>query len=157
MRSHAFLLLLPVIFFLSGMTPAEAQWIPLNPVIDAQQQPDGALITLKTGFLRLRVCTPSILRVMYSLDADVPARLDFIVTKTSWPHVDFTVAQDSKSVDLKTARLTVKVNRANSALTFLEGVRTVDKSDCFRSVFKVTPPSGQGMAAIRRHPSGNNQ
>ena len=120
MRSHAFLLLLPVIFFLSGMTPAEAQWIPLNPVIDAQQQPDGALITLKTGFLRLRVCTPSMLRVIYSLDAEVPARLDFIVTKTSWPHVDFTVAQDSKSVDLKTARLTARVNRANSALTFLD-------------------------------------
>jgi alpha-D-xyloside xylohydrolase len=113
--------LLPVIFALAVVWPASAQWIPLNPVVDAKQQPDGALITLKLGYLRLRVCTESIVRVVYSLDAAVPARPDFIVTKTNWPHVDFALQmQDPKSVVLKTSRLTVKVSRANSAMTFLD-------------------------------------
>ena len=105
-----------------ALTPsALAQWTPLNPVVDAQPQPDGALITLKTGYLRLQVCTDSIVRVVYSLEAAVPPRADFIVTKTSWPHVDFSLqTQDGESVLLKTPRLSIKVSRANSALAFLD-------------------------------------
>jgi alpha-D-xyloside xylohydrolase len=100
---------------------ALAQWTPLNPVSDAQPQPDGVLITLKTGYLRLRVCTPSIVRVTYSLEATVPERPDFMVTKTTWPRTDFTVQTgDPRSVVLKTARVTVRVARANSAMAFLD-------------------------------------
>jgi hypothetical protein len=86
---------------LAMVRPALAQWTPLNPVVDAQLQPDGALITLKVGYLRLQVCTDSIVRVVYSLEATVPPRADFIVTKTSWPHVDFSLqTQDPESVVL---------------------------------------------------------
>jgi alpha-D-xyloside xylohydrolase len=106
---------------LAVVPSARAQWTPLNPVVDVRAQPTGALITLKTGYLRLQVCTESIVRVVYSLDADPPVRPDFIVTKTVWPHVDFALqTQDPESVVLKTSRLTVKVSRANSALVFLD-------------------------------------
>lgn len=111
--------------------PARAQWTPLNPVIEAQPQPDGALITLKTGFLRFRVCTDSIVRVVYSLTATVPPREDFIVTKTTWPPADFSLdTHDPESIVLKTSRLTIRVSRANSAMVFLnEAGKTLAQED----------------------------
>jgi alpha-D-xyloside xylohydrolase len=122
MKLHVLRSLLAVAVVLFPMTrSAHAQWTPLNPVVEAQQQPDGALLTLKTGYLRLQVCTDSIVRVTYSLEASVPARVDFIVTKTTWPHADFSLdTKDPESVVLKTARLTVKVSRASSAMVFLD-------------------------------------
>ena len=47
--------------------------------------------------------------------------MDFIVTKSSWPHADFSLdTKDPESILLKTARLTVKVSRASSAMVFLD-------------------------------------
>jgi alpha-D-xyloside xylohydrolase len=122
MKQHTLRSLLAATVLLFPMVrSAHAQWTPLNPVVDAEGQPDGALITLKTGYLRLRVCTDSIVRVVYSLEANVPPRTDFIVTKTSWPHADFSLeAKDPEAVVLKTSRLTIKVSRANSAMVFLD-------------------------------------
>ena len=36
---------------------AQAQWAPMNPVTAVQRQPDGVLFTMKTGTLKLQVCT----------------------------------------------------------------------------------------------------
>lgn len=102
------------------MRPA-GQWTPLNPVVDVQQTPDGALIRLENGDLRLQVCTPSIIHVVYSLEAAVTPRPDFIVTKTSWPRADFTLdTHDAKAIVLKTAQLSIHVDRANSAIAFVD-------------------------------------
>jgi len=114
------------VFVILGLAvTARAQWNPLNPVTGFNQQPDGVLIALKTGYLRLQVCADSIVHVVYSLEPAVPQRTDFIVTKTSWPHTDFTLlttaftaGQPAKAIALKTARLTVKVNLENSAVVF---------------------------------------
>jgi alpha-D-xyloside xylohydrolase len=132
MKQHALRSFLLVgIALLAMAVPARAQWTPLNPVVGAEPQPDGALITLKTGFLRLRVCTDSIVRVVYSLEATVPPREDFIVTKTSWPHANFSLEiRDPESIVLKTSRLTIKVSRANSAMVFLdEAGKTLAQED----------------------------
>lgn len=114
-------LALAAVLSVAAAGSARAQWTPLNPVVEAQPQADGALIALKTGFLRFRVCTDSIVRVLYSLEATVPPREDFIVTKTSWPHAEFSLdTRDPESIVLKTSRLTIKISRANSALLFLD-------------------------------------
>lgn len=121
MRQHTSRVLLPCVILLFAIVMlGRAQWIPLNPVVDIERQADGALIALKTGFLRLQVCKESMVRVTYSLEAAVPVRPDFIVTKKSWPQVEFSLIQNPDSVVLKTSRLAVKVDRSNSALTFLD-------------------------------------
>ena len=100
---------------------ARAQWLPVNPVINLQQQPDGALLQLQRGYLRFRVCTESIVRVIYSLEATVPERADFLVVKTEWPHASFTLeTTDPKTVTLSTARLKIVVGRETSAVQFLD-------------------------------------
>jgi alpha-D-xyloside xylohydrolase len=118
---------LPRVLFMNAIAalavtaPAQAQWRPLNPVVGVEAQADGALIALKTGFLRLRVCTDSIVRVVYSLQATLPERTDFIVTKTSWPHTNFVLqTSDPKIIVLRTARLTIQISRANSVMVFLD-------------------------------------
>jgi hypothetical protein len=54
------LLLLPSI----SATESRTQLRDLvNPVVDVQQQPDGALFTVQSGVLRVQVCLPAIIRV----------------------------------------------------------------------------------------------
>src|SRR4051812_10688634 len=68
---------------------AHAQWNPLNPVMQVQQQPDGVQLTMKSGTLKLQVCTPAVVRVLYSPTASFPDRPDYVITKRSWPHADW--------------------------------------------------------------------
>ena len=103
-------------------TVARGQWVPINPVVNVQQQSDGALLQLQRGYLRFRVCTDSIVRVIYSLEANVPEHTDFIIVKTEWPHAAFTLdTTDSKTVTLSTAKLKILITREDSALQFLDG------------------------------------
>ena len=98
-----------------------AQWVPTNPVVDVQQQPDGALLQLQRGYLRFRVCTDAIVRVIYSLEASVPEHTDFLVVKTEWPHTAFSLdTANPKSVTLSTAKLKIVINREDSVVQFFE-------------------------------------
>ncbi len=123
MKRHILCLFsLLAVLSLAMAASARPQWNPLNPVVDFKQLPDGALITLKTGYLRLQVCTDSVVRVVYSLEPAVPERPDFIVIKKDWPHTDFSVqtseAQGKKSVILATAQIKVAVSYENSSMVF---------------------------------------
>ena len=57
--------------------PLQAQWIPANPVKSADPLPDGVLLTLENGYLRLQVCSDSMIHVVYSLDGPAGVRLRF--------------------------------------------------------------------------------
>ena len=60
-----------------------AQWNPLNPVTDVQKRADGVQFTLKSGTMKLQVCSAAIIRVLYSPTASFPARTDYVVIKNS--------------------------------------------------------------------------
>ncbi|HKT47758.1 MAG TPA: glycoside hydrolase family 31 protein [Candidatus Acidoferrales bacterium] len=112
--------------FLSSLlfpTSVPAQWTPLNPVTGAEVQPDGALLTLQKGFLRFQVCTDAIVRVRYSLEEKPAQHPDFLVIKTSWPKVNFSLdTRDAKVITLTTTKLKIVVKREDSSLAF----RTTD-------------------------------
>ncbi len=102
---------------------ARAQWIPLNPVTGAEVRPDGALLALQKGFLRFEVCTESMIRVRYSLEANPARHPDFLVVKTSWPKTSFDLdTRDAKTITLATAKLKIVVKREDSSVAF----RTAD-------------------------------
>ncbi len=124
----------------SFLCPGEAwgQWVPINPVVNVQQQPDGVLLQLQHGYLRFRVCTDSIVRVIYSLEATVPEHTDFIIVKTQWPHTAFTLeTTDPKTVTLSTAKLKILITREDSALQFLDGQGTVIAKESTRTLSPV--------------------
>jgi alpha-D-xyloside xylohydrolase len=98
-----------------------AQWLPSNPVKRVEAQPDGVLLLLENGYLRLQVCSDSIIHEVYSPQSDVPKRTDFLVVKTSWPKAEFTVSSDDpKVVTLKTSALKIDITRANSTVVFYD-------------------------------------
>ncbi|MGA2630519.1 MAG: hypothetical protein ABSG54_09915 [Terriglobia bacterium] len=111
-------------------TIANAQWNPLNPVTNVQQQPDGVLFTMQAGVLRVQVYTDSIIRVVYSTTSYFPDRPDYVVTKTRWPAARWTIQSTEKDVTLFTDRLKVTVTRKDGAILFsdLAGRRLFQES-----------------------------
>jgi alpha-D-xyloside xylohydrolase len=104
-----------------GPFPALAQWLPLDPVKEVLAQPDGALFTLHSGWLRFQVDSDSIVHVIYSLEKQVPARQDFLIKKTSWPKTDFSLhTEDAKVVTISTSRLKIEITRADSSIIFYD-------------------------------------
>jgi alpha-D-xyloside xylohydrolase len=117
--SRLFILMALAPLFLLSAIPANGQWLPLNPVRDAEQTPDGAELKLLNGYLRFQVCSDSIVRVTFSLEKEVPQRPDLILVKTSWPKANFTLnTTDEKIITLATAQIKIVIDRANSSLVF---------------------------------------
>ena len=111
-------------FFFALAPPLQAQWIPLNPVKSADRLPDGVLLTLDNGYLRLQVCSDSIIHVVYSLDRTPPERPDFLVVKKEWAESTFIVrSDDPKLVVFATSQLTLEISRADSSIIFYDSAR----------------------------------
>ena len=119
-RSCFFILPVLLVYAL-GLSPAAAQWLPLNPVKVVESQPDGILLVLQDGFLRFQVCSDSIVHVSYSLQRTPPEHPDFLVIKKSWPKSDFSVhTDDPKLVILAAPRLKIEISRENSSVVFYD-------------------------------------
>src|SRR5215472_13199445 len=113
--------LIALLFSLLTLGIAHGQWLPLNPVKNVEQTPDGAEITLATGYLRLQVCSESIVHVVYSMGRDLPRRPDFLIVKQDWTAAHFTLqASDPKVIVLATAQVGIVVNRADSSIVFFD-------------------------------------
>jgi len=122
---------LAVIFLLSLASSATAQWTRMNPVVAIQQQTDGAIFTMKSGTLRLQVCSDSIVHVLYSPTVSFPPiHPDPVVIKTSWPATKFAMQSSDEEVTLTTSQLKVVVTRKAGAITYrdLAGKRLVQEA-----------------------------
>jgi alpha-D-xyloside xylohydrolase len=107
-----------LLFFLA---PVCAQWVPLNPVKSAELHPDGVLVTLQSGYLRLQVCSDSIVHLVYSLEREVPVHPDFLVVKTTWPKTEFSFdSDDPKNLTLTTPQLKIAIAREDSSILFYD-------------------------------------
>jgi len=117
--SRPYLLGLAALLLFALVSPATAQWTPMNPVVAVQQQPDGAVFTMKSGALRLQVCTDSIIHILYSPTSSFPpSRPDPVIVKSSWPAARFTMQSNDEEVSLTTARLKIMVTRKDGAITY---------------------------------------
>src|SRR5664279_849262 len=138
---------LVALFAISFLATASAQWEPRNPIVTVQPQTDGAILTMKTGTLRLQVCSDSIVHVLYSPTSSFPARrTDPVIIKTSWPATKFTMQTDDDSVTLTTAQVKVVVARQDGAITYrdLSGKQLVQEG-----TRKLTPVRVNGEDTYR--------
>src|SRR5882757_2466214 len=93
--------ILTVLFVFGILTSAIAQWAPMNPVVAIQPQTDGVTFTMKSGVLRLQVCSDSIVHVLYSPTSSFAlSRPDPVVIKTSWGATKFAVQTNDDEVTL---------------------------------------------------------
>ena len=98
---------------------AAAQWNPLNPVKSDEKQTDGVLLRMQSGLLRLRVCSDSIVRILYTPTSSFPTVKHYAVIKTSWPATRFSLESTAKDVTLNTSQLKVTVARKDGAIVFM--------------------------------------
>ena len=122
-RTKACFIASALLLFFGLMTgrSADAQWLPRNAVRSAEKLSDGALITLETGYLRLTVCSPSVVHVVYSIERDPQRHGDFLVVKNQWPPAAFEF-QDSgqKLVSLSTSQLKIEVMKEDGSMIFYD-------------------------------------
>ena len=97
---------------------AQAQWIPQNPVLDAKKADDGVIITMQQGTLKLQVCSPSIVRVLFRVGG-APTRPQSVVLRDHWP-VDWTTVSSADSITIFTRQLKVTVARKDGSILFAD-------------------------------------
>jgi len=103
---------------LASSVAVHAQWTPMNPVTAVEQQRDGVQFKMQTGLLKVRVCTDSIIRVLYSPTSSLPSQPEYLVVKSSWPGSKWTMTNADDAVTITTSRLKVKVTRQDGAIAY---------------------------------------
>jgi alpha-D-xyloside xylohydrolase len=99
---------------------AFGQWNPLNPVLDVNQKDDSVVLKMQRGTLRLQICSDSIVRVTFAPDATFPDVPAYVITKTSWPEIRWSMQSSEKDVTIVTSRLKVTIARKNGAILFAD-------------------------------------
>lgn len=90
------------------------------PLQSFQTDADGVTLAMSPGKMKLTVCSDSIVRVMYSPIATLPAGQDFAVTNHSWPGASFQVGDSSTKLTVTTRKLKVAVDKATGAVAFYD-------------------------------------
>ena len=106
------------IIMLSLSVAADAQWKDLNPVTGFQKNATGVQFQMKSGTLRLDVCTDSIIHLRYAPVSAIPDSPQYVVIKNSWDAVPFTVQETNDTVTISTAKLNVVVTRADGSIAY---------------------------------------
>jgi len=106
------------IIMLSLSVAADAQWKDLNPVTGFQKNATGVQFQMKSGTLRLDVCTDSIIHLRYAHVSAIPDSPQYVVIKNSWDAVPFTVQETNDTVTISTAKLNVVVTRADGSIAY---------------------------------------
>ncbi len=145
LRDKLFIALLLQLVFLSRM--AFAQWVDANPVKEVEKTDDGAILTLKSGYLRFQVCSDSILHVVYSMEPNVSPRVDFTLVKKSWQPAEFFLdTTDTKIVTLRTKEIRVRVERETSSFKIFDAQ---DKLLTLETSRTLTPVEVNGEKTFR--------
>ena len=110
---------------------AQAQWRPRNPVTSVEKQSDAAVLTQQTGFLKLQICSDSIIHVLYAPNSDFSEHPNFVVTKTAWDTPQWSMQETPDEVTITTARLKVTVAKIDGAITYgeLDGTQLVEDAN----------------------------
>jgi alpha-D-xyloside xylohydrolase len=145
-RFYVFRALLLLAMVVGLVPPCVAQWTPFNPVTDVRKQPDGIEFTLKSGNLKIQVCSDSILRVLYSATNSFPTRFDPVVIKKDWPKASWTLEQNENEVTIVTSRLKAVVTRKDGAITYRDLTGTQIVQEAGR---KLTPVKVNGEDTYR--------
>jgi len=109
---------LPLLAALLFGASAHAQWTAPNPVASFDKQQDGVVFHMKIGALRLQVCAPAIIHVMYSPVSSFSANTNPAIIKIRWPESVWTLQDTDNEIALQTAALKVAVDRKTGAVTY---------------------------------------
>jgi alpha-D-xyloside xylohydrolase len=122
-NSYFSVLLRPLVLFacvFAGQVTLFAQWSPMNPVVSFQKQDHGLQFAMKTGTLKVEVCTDSIIRVRYSATSAIPKEPDYVVIKKEWSATQWSSESNDEFVTLSTPKLKVTIARKDGGITYFD-------------------------------------
>jgi len=104
---------------------------------------DGALCVLSSGGrLKVQVCGPNVIRIVYTMGTTIPAPQGLIVGKTSFTPGTFTAADNGTAIVVRTPQCSTLVTKATTFVTFKNLSGTTICSEASRALTAVTR-SGQ--------------
>jgi len=65
------------------------------------------VFTMKSGVLKVLICSDSIVHVLYSPPPRFPERFDPVIIKKSWPAIKWSMQSTNDDVTLSTSRMKV--------------------------------------------------
>jgi len=141
--THSFLVFAISMFLAVAL---HAQWTPMNPVKNVQQQSDGVVLSMGTGTLKLQVCSDSVIRVLYSPTSTFPKKTDFVVIKQNWPAAKWTMQSTDDAVTLSTSALRITITRKDGAIAYADAHGDALVQEASR---KLTPEKVNGEDTYR--------
>lgn len=75
---------------------------------------------MKTGVVKLQVCTDVIVRVLYSPAPTMPKLQEYVVTKIGWPQTNWAMQSGNDQITLTTPRIKVTVTRKDGNILFAD-------------------------------------
>lgn len=101
----------------SAILPSFADPISVQSFINDS---NSVTLTMLPGEMKITICSDSIVRVMYSCSATLPAGQNFVVTNQSWMPAPFRVADANGRLTVSTRKLKVSVDKSTGAVTFYD-------------------------------------
>ena len=90
------------------------------PVTSSSQDADGESFVMGTAKMKLKVCAPNIIHVMYAPSGTFSTRASLIVSNAFTTPPAFTVASTAAAVTISTAQMKAEVTLATGAIRFLD-------------------------------------
>ena len=146
MRLCAWVFLLIAVWICISIGHLNAQWTPMNPVKNVQQETDGVVLSMGIGTLKLQVCSDSVIRVLYSPTATFPKKTEYVVVKQSWPGAKWTMQSSDDAVTLSTSLLKITVARKDGAIAYTDANGNALVQESSR---KLTPEKVNGEDTYR--------
>jgi hypothetical protein len=111
-----------VFLFVSILLCARGNWAQISPgaVVRYDRQSDDVLFRMTNGRIRVQVCTPSMVHVVYSPNGTFPHEPDPNVLQSSWPAAQFSVDETGQKVTVSTSKLRVTLLHTNGAVSFTD-------------------------------------
>jgi alpha-D-xyloside xylohydrolase len=106
-------------------------------VATVTRQPDGVLLQMSRGILRLQVWSANIIRVTYAPGATLPDLHSFSVVASPAP-IQWSLTQPAEAVILATPALQARVDRFTGAVSFLDASG--------RPILRESPDDGKAFA-----------
>src|ERR1700744_486533 len=83
-----------------------------------QKESDGVSFSLDVGVMKVRVCTPDIIEVQYSVQPHIQQRVSLVVNNRFSPAGAFAVSETGSAVVIVTSRLHITVDKATNAVSY---------------------------------------
>lgn len=108
-----------LVIVLVAVTCSFGQWTAPDSVQSITRQPDGLQANFHSGaVLRLKVCSDSIIHVVYRPAAGPPQRPDYVGIKADWRSVGWQAEISDKGATLTTKRLQIAIEKKTGATVF---------------------------------------